>query len=44
VKARIGETECRASVGGELVAEGEIRFMLVDVEPEVAPIDLHQAV
>ena len=33
VKARTGETECRATVGGELAAEAGIRFMLVDVEP-----------
>ena len=33
VKARTGQTQCRATVGGELVAEAMIRFMLVDVEP-----------
>jgi UDP-3-O-[3-hydroxymyristoyl] N-acetylglucosamine deacetylase/3-hydroxyacyl-[acyl-carrier-protein] dehydratase len=33
VKARTGQTQCRASVGGELVAEATIRFMLVDAEP-----------
>jgi UDP-3-O-[3-hydroxymyristoyl] N-acetylglucosamine deacetylase/3-hydroxyacyl-[acyl-carrier-protein] dehydratase len=33
VKARTGQTQCRASVGGELVAEATIRFMLVDADP-----------
>ncbi len=33
VKSRSGETQCRATVGGEPVAEAGIRFMLVDVEP-----------
>ncbi len=33
VKARTGQTQCRATVGGELVAEATIRFMLVDAEP-----------
>ncbi len=33
VKARTGETRCRATVRGELVAEAAIRFMLVDSEP-----------
>jgi len=33
VKARTGQTQCRATVGGELVAEAMIRFMLVDAEP-----------
>jgi UDP-3-O-[3-hydroxymyristoyl] N-acetylglucosamine deacetylase / 3-hydroxyacyl-[acyl-carrier-protein] dehydratase len=33
VKSRTGETQCRATVGGELVAEASIRFMLVDAEP-----------
>jgi UDP-3-O-[3-hydroxymyristoyl] N-acetylglucosamine deacetylase/3-hydroxyacyl-[acyl-carrier-protein] dehydratase len=33
VKARTGQTQCRAKVGGELVAEATIRFMLVDAEP-----------
>ncbi len=33
VKARTGQTQCRAHVGGELVAEAMIRFMLVDAEP-----------
>ena len=33
VKARTGQTLCRATVGGELAAEAMIRFMLVDVEP-----------
>jgi UDP-3-O-[3-hydroxymyristoyl] N-acetylglucosamine deacetylase/3-hydroxyacyl-[acyl-carrier-protein] dehydratase len=33
VKARTGQTQCRATVGGELVAEAGIRFMLVDAEP-----------
>lgn len=33
VKARTGQTECRATVGGELVAEASIRFMLVDADP-----------
>jgi UDP-3-O-[3-hydroxymyristoyl] N-acetylglucosamine deacetylase/3-hydroxyacyl-[acyl-carrier-protein] dehydratase len=33
VKARTGQTQCRATVGGELVAEANIRFMLVDADP-----------
>lgn len=33
VKARTGQTQCRATVGGELVAEAMIRFMLVDADP-----------
>lgn len=33
VKARTGQTQCRATVGGELAAEATIRFMLVDAEP-----------
>lgn len=33
IKARTGQTWCRATVGGELVAEATIRFMLVDAEP-----------
>ena len=33
VKARTGQTHCRATVGGELVAEATIRFMLVDADP-----------
>jgi len=33
VKARTGQTLCRATVGGELVAEAMIRFMLVDADP-----------
>ncbi len=33
VKARTGETRCRATVGGELAAEALIRFMLVDADP-----------
>lgn len=33
VKSRSGETQCRATVAGEPVAEAVIRFMLVDVEP-----------
>ncbi len=33
VKARTGQTYCRATVGGELAAEATIRFMLVDAEP-----------
>jgi len=33
VKARTGQTVCRATVGGELAAEAMIRFMLVDAEP-----------
>jgi UDP-3-O-[3-hydroxymyristoyl] N-acetylglucosamine deacetylase/3-hydroxyacyl-[acyl-carrier-protein] dehydratase len=34
VKARTGQTQCRATVGGELVAEASIRFMLVDAEAD----------
>jgi len=33
VKARTGQTMCRAMVSGELAAEAMIRFMLVDAEP-----------
>lgn len=33
VKSRTGEVFCRASVGGELAAEANIRFMLVDADP-----------
>jgi len=33
VRARIGHTQCRATVGGELAAEALIRFMLVDADP-----------
>jgi UDP-3-O-[3-hydroxymyristoyl] N-acetylglucosamine deacetylase/3-hydroxyacyl-[acyl-carrier-protein] dehydratase len=33
VKARTGQTLCRATVGGDLAAEAMIRFMLVDAEP-----------
>ena len=33
VKARTGQTQCRATVGGELAAEAMIRFMLVDAVP-----------
>ncbi len=33
VKSRSGEVFCRATVGGELAAEAEIRFMLVDADP-----------
>jgi 3-hydroxymyristoyl/3-hydroxydecanoyl-(acyl carrier protein) dehydratase len=33
VKARTGQTYCRATVGGELAAEATIRVMLVDAEP-----------
>ncbi|MCK4342803.1 MAG: UDP-3-O-[3-hydroxymyristoyl] N-acetylglucosamine deacetylase [Phycisphaerae bacterium] len=33
VKARSGQTQCRATVGGELAAEAMIRFMLVDADP-----------
>jgi len=33
VKARTGEVFCRARVQGELAAEAEIRFMLVDADP-----------
>jgi UDP-3-O-[3-hydroxymyristoyl] N-acetylglucosamine deacetylase/3-hydroxyacyl-[acyl-carrier-protein] dehydratase len=33
VKARTGQTLCRATVGGDLAAEATIRFMLVDAEP-----------
>lgn len=33
VKSRTGEVFCRASVAGELAAEANIRFMLVDADP-----------
>ncbi len=33
VKARTGQTICRATVGGDLAAEASIRFMLVDADP-----------
>lgn len=33
VKARTGEVYAKASVGGELAAEGVIRFMLLDEDP-----------
>lgn len=33
IKSRSGEVYCRASVYGELAAEAEIRFMLVDADP-----------
>lgn len=33
VKSRSGEVFCRATVAGELAAEAEIRFMLVDADP-----------
>ncbi|KPK82694.1 MAG: hypothetical protein AMJ81_09520 [Phycisphaerae bacterium SM23_33] len=33
VRTRTGHCRCRAMVGGELAAEAEIRFMLVDAEP-----------
>ena len=33
VRSRTGHCRCRAMVGGELVAEAEIKFMLVDAEP-----------
>lgn len=33
IKDRTGQTECRATVDGELVAEAMIRFMLVDADP-----------
>lgn len=33
VKSRTGEVFCQARVQGELAAEAEIRFMLVDAEP-----------
>ncbi|HET6429169.1 MAG TPA: UDP-3-O-acyl-N-acetylglucosamine deacetylase [Phycisphaerae bacterium] len=33
VRTRTGHCKCRALVGGELVAEAEIKFMLVDAEP-----------
>lgn len=34
VKARTGEVACRAEVNGDLAAEAEIRFMMVDADPE----------
>ncbi|MCA9243870.1 MAG: UDP-3-O-[3-hydroxymyristoyl] N-acetylglucosamine deacetylase [Phycisphaerales bacterium] len=33
VKSRYGEVACRSIVSGEIVAEADIRFMLVDAEP-----------
>ena len=33
VRSRTGHTRCRALVDGELAAEAEIKFMLVDAEP-----------
>ncbi len=33
VRSRTGHCRCRASVGGELAAEAELKFMLVDKEP-----------
>ena len=33
VRTRTGHCKCRAYVGGELAAEAEIKFMLVDAEP-----------
>jgi len=33
VNARMGESQCRAFVGGELAAEARIRFMMVDPQP-----------
>jgi UDP-3-O-[3-hydroxymyristoyl] N-acetylglucosamine deacetylase/3-hydroxyacyl-[acyl-carrier-protein] dehydratase len=33
VRSRSGEVHCRAHVQGELAAEAEIRFMLVDADP-----------
>lgn len=33
VKSRFGEVSCRSMVNGEIVAEADIRFMLVDAEP-----------
>jgi UDP-3-O-[3-hydroxymyristoyl] N-acetylglucosamine deacetylase/3-hydroxyacyl-[acyl-carrier-protein] dehydratase len=33
VKSRTGEVFCRATVGDELAAEANIRFMLVDADP-----------
>ena len=33
VRTRTGHCKCRAFVGGELAAEAEIKFMLVDAEP-----------
>ena len=33
-KPRTGTVKCRAYVGSELAAEAQIRFMMVDAEPE----------
>ncbi len=33
VRSRTGHCKCRAMVGGELAAEAEVKFMLVDAEP-----------
>jgi UDP-3-O-[3-hydroxymyristoyl] N-acetylglucosamine deacetylase/3-hydroxyacyl-[acyl-carrier-protein] dehydratase len=34
VRSRTGHTKCRAYVGSHLAAEAEIKFMLVDAEPD----------
>ncbi len=33
IKSRTGDCRCRALVGGQVAAEAQIRFMLVDAEP-----------
>jgi len=33
VRSRTGHCRCRALVGDKLVAEAEIKFMLVDADP-----------
>jgi 3-hydroxymyristoyl/3-hydroxydecanoyl-(acyl carrier protein) dehydratase len=33
VKARTGHVRCQARVGDSLVAQAEIKFMMVDAEP-----------
>jgi len=33
VRARTGHCYCRGLVGGQVAAEAEIKFMLVDAEP-----------
>ncbi len=33
VRSRTGEVSCKASVAGEVAAEAEIRFMMVDADP-----------
>ena len=32
--SRFGEVDCRAFVGGKLVAEAQVKFMMVDAEQD----------